>query len=73
MQLGHADIAVTARHYAKWCAGDSYRAPLEVREGEVPADLLARIGENAEKGPQKDPSEARSDRKGKVGRKLKPL
>jgi integrase len=42
-QLGHADVAVTARHYAKWVEEDGYRRPLEVEEGEVPADLLARI------------------------------
>jgi integrase len=44
-QLGHADLAITAKHYARWCHGDDYRRPLEVREGEVPADLLARLGE----------------------------
>jgi integrase len=25
-QLGHADVAVTAKHYAAWCGGDEYRA-----------------------------------------------
>lgn len=44
-QLGHADVSVTARHYARWAGGDAYRRPLEVLEGEVPADLLARIPE----------------------------
>ncbi len=50
-QLGHASIDVTARHYARWAGGDAYRKPLEVLEGEVPADLLARLlvqGEAAE-------------------------
>lgn len=42
-QLGHADVATTARHYARWAAGDGYRRPLEVAPGEVPADLLARL------------------------------
>jgi len=42
-QLGHADVAITARHYARWAGGDAYRRPLEVREGEVPADLLERM------------------------------
>ena len=42
-QLGHSDVAVTARHYARWAGGDSYRNPLEVGDGEVPADLLARL------------------------------
>ena len=44
-QLGHADVATTARHYARWEGADAYRRPLEVAEGEVPADLLARIGD----------------------------
>ncbi len=42
-QLGHADVSVTARHYARWAGGDAYRSPLEVREDEVPADLLSRL------------------------------
>jgi integrase len=45
-QLGHADVAITARHYARWCGDDAYRRPLELAEGEVPADLLARLGES---------------------------
>lgn len=50
-QLGHADVAVTARSYARWCGGDAYRRPLEVAEGEVPADLLARLGEPSHQSP----------------------
>ena len=42
-QLGHADVAVTARHYAKWCGADGYRDPMPRLAGEVPADLLARL------------------------------
>lgn len=42
-QLGHADVAVTARHYAKWVGGSVYREPMRLRDGEVPADLLARL------------------------------
>jgi hypothetical protein len=42
-QLGHADVAVTARHYSKWAGGDAYREPIALRAGEVPADLLARL------------------------------
>ncbi len=41
-QLGHADVAVTARHYARWCGGDVYREPMALLPGEVPADFLAR-------------------------------
>jgi integrase len=42
-QLGHSKPTVTADHYAKWCGGDDYRDPLAPRDGELPADLLARI------------------------------
>lgn len=52
-QLGHADVAVTARHYARWAAVDSWRRPMEVSNGEVPADLLARL----EPTPVRIPSE----------------
>ena len=42
-QLGHADVAVTAKHYARWAGGDFYREPMVLEPGEVPADLLARL------------------------------
>ena len=42
-QLRHGDVAVTARHYARWIDADGYRRPMTVEDGEVPADLLARI------------------------------
>jgi integrase len=42
-QLGHSDVATTARHYARWAGGRAYRRPLEVRDGEVPADLIASV------------------------------
>ncbi|MBW2230819.1 MAG: tyrosine-type recombinase/integrase, partial [Deltaproteobacteria bacterium] len=51
-QLGHADVAVTARHYARWAAGDAYRSPMVVGEGELPADLLMRIAESASESHQ---------------------
>lgn len=41
-QLGHSNVATTARHYAKWI-GSEYRAALALEPGEVPADLLARL------------------------------
>jgi len=44
-QLGHADVGVTARHYARWAGGESYREPMALRPGEVPADFLARVGQ----------------------------
>lgn len=49
LQLGHRDLTTTDRYYAKWTEGERYRAPLEIREGEVPADLLARIGRGAQR------------------------
>jgi len=42
-QLGHADLEVTAKRYARWCGGAEYREPMSLRRGEVPTDLLARI------------------------------
>jgi integrase len=48
-QLGHATVAVTASHYARWCAGDVYREPMALLAGEVPADLLARVIADAPK------------------------
>ena len=42
-QLGHADVAVTARHYARWCGAEEYRQPMRLGSGEVPSDLLARL------------------------------
>lgn len=56
-QLGHSDVSITARHCARWAGGDAYRSPLEVREGEVPADLLSRLNE---KSPQKSPQSSRA-------------
>jgi integrase len=41
-QLGHSDIAVTAKHYARWCS-DDYRDPWTRQPGEVPADSLVRL------------------------------
>jgi len=47
-QLGHADVGVTAKHYARWAGDESYRSPLAVAPGEVPADLLARLAASAD-------------------------
>ena len=46
LQLGHADMAVTAKHYGRW-AGTEYRAPVALREGELPCDLMARLEDTA--------------------------
>lgn len=40
-QLGHGDVAVTARHYARWVESDRYVEPPRLQEGDVPADVLA--------------------------------
>ena len=50
-QLGHSNVATTARHYARWAGGDLYREPLVLQEGEVPADLLAWLGEESPHSP----------------------
>lgn len=50
-QLGHADVPVTARHYARWCGDESYRQPIALAEGETPADLLARLGKKSHQSP----------------------
>ena len=48
-QLGHAGIAVTQAHYARWL-GDDYRDPLRRRPGEFPADFLARLRAEESRG-----------------------
>ncbi len=40
--IGHADVSITARHYARYIPRDGYRT-LEPRAGELPPDLLARL------------------------------
>jgi len=42
-QLGHANAYVTAQHYAKQVEDATYREPMALLAGEVPADLLARL------------------------------
>jgi hypothetical protein len=50
----------TGRHYlnvlARWCGGDAYRAPLVLLAGEVPADLLARLGGEVAEVPTRVPT-----------------
>ena len=50
----HEDIETVAergdpRHYARRAGAGAgcYRRPLEIREGEIPADFIARIGEES--------------------------
>ena len=49
-QLGHADVATTSRHYARWCGGVEYRESIRPGRGELPADLLARISVMSRQG-----------------------
>jgi hypothetical protein len=37
-QLGHSDVSVTARHYAKWIEDDRYRETLMLEPDEVPSE-----------------------------------
>jgi hypothetical protein len=49
-QLGHGDAQMTA-HYARW-RSPHYCEPLNLKPGEVPADLLARVGEGEVSRPE---------------------
>ncbi len=42
-QLGHGNAAVTARYYAAWIGSEGYQNPVQVAEGELPCDVLARL------------------------------
>ncbi len=53
-QLGHSDVAVTARHYARWVGDEVYRPPVVLDLGEVPADLLATLGESPQHPPTRE-------------------
>ena len=52
-QIAHADVAVTAKHYAKWCDDDAYREPVQLGAGEVPTDYLARLVESPDFAPDR--------------------
>ena len=52
-RFGHSDVAVTARHYARWVGGMEYRKPMELEPEEIPADLLARLDESPQSPPSK--------------------
>ena len=61
-QLGHADVAVTARHYARYVgSGADYIEPPTLARHELPADLLARLKPSkAAFDPRLGPSERAS-------------
>lgn len=56
-QLGHADVAVMAKHSARWAGGDFYCEPLYVQPGDVPADLLAYL-ERSDSGRSAETNDA---------------
>ena len=66
-QLGHASVAVTSEHYAKWASGDEYVQPPALLPGELPCDLLARLSppasalETAILPPARPPRPAKSN------------
>ncbi len=43
-QLGHSAVSTTEGHYAKWIEREEYRAPTLPGAGEIPADVLERLG-----------------------------
>ena len=61
LQLGHAEVDITSKRYARWCGGLDYREPMARRAGEVPTDFLARIGEQS---PHKVPTDSETTRGG---------
>ena len=61
-QLGHADVSVTAKHYAKWCGAEGYRDPMTRQPGEVPADFLARL--ESQQSPKTSPDSTSREKSG---------
>ena len=59
-QLGHSNVATTANHYARWVGDDSYKAPLSLGPGEVPADLLSHLSDPSSDPTRLTPSEAQT-------------
>ncbi len=47
-------MSVTARHYARWVGGSIYRDPMGLEPGEVPADLIARLGNSPQSLPTRE-------------------
>ncbi len=43
LQLGHSNVGITERHYARWMAQDGYRNPWLVPTGGLPVDLFAEL------------------------------
>ncbi len=43
LQLGHSNVGITERHYARWMAQDGYRNPWQVPTGALPVDLFSEL------------------------------
>ena len=43
LQLGHASVSVTERHYARYMAVEGYQNPWIVPDGCLPTDLLSTL------------------------------
>ncbi|TMA22886.1 MAG: site-specific integrase [Deltaproteobacteria bacterium] len=58
-QLGHSSIGITEKHYAEYLGrggdGSQYVEPPKLERGEVPADLLARVGDCSQDAHTVDP------------------
>ncbi len=67
-QLGHSDVSVTARHYARWVGDDVYRQPVVLDLGEVPADLLAKLSESPHRPPTQESGDFVRPRKDELDR-----
>ena len=57
-QLGHSNIAITARHYARYVEADGYREPIILAEGEVAADVLVHLETEARARSQQQSQQA---------------
>lgn len=51
LQLGHASVAVTEKHYAAYMAVDGYQNPWMCPDGCLPPDLLAELDQWAQWAP----------------------
>ena len=68
VQLGHADVSVTARHYAQWIEGDRYRAPMVLEPGELPAvSTIHQLAYDGRLGAARETAVVHSNARGTAG------
>ncbi|MEE8580012.1 MAG: tyrosine-type recombinase/integrase, partial [Myxococcota bacterium] len=67
LQLGHANVGITEKHYAAWMAVDGYQNPWQVPPGCLPVDLFAEL--DGWRVTTASPSVTRSANSLKLGRK----